>query len=289
LGIGATSPSYYLEVRTNNVADQGIKVWGYSADGSKNSNIYFGDNNGTNSYVLRFVNTFGGGTGELYGLNLRSLNTSADFNVVAGTLASPITGLTLKGNTGNVGIGTSSPSSANGSDRFLVIAGSASADVASLVLDPHTGNAHEFQSYNGTLKIFNSTTQQMTLDASGNLLVGTTGFTSAPAITKGLIAGNFRSLYATATIGAGATTTILTLSSSATGVYIVQANFGGQGNQIYGGMLIVVANLGSFRIVTNGSGSSCALTLSGADVQITNAIGVPLDATGTAILIGNGA
>jgi hypothetical protein len=109
LGIGATSPSYYLEVRTNNVADQGIKVWGYSADGSKNSNIYFGDNNGTNSYVMRFVNTFGGGTGELYGLNLRSLNTSADFNVVAGTLASPIAGLTLKGNTGYVGLGTTVP------------------------------------------------------------------------------------------------------------------------------------------------------------------------------------
>jgi hypothetical protein len=98
-----------LEVRTNNTTNQGIKLWGYSADGSKNSNIYFGDNNGTNSYVMRFVNVFGGGTGELYGLNLRSLNTSADFNVMAGTEASPITGLTLKGNTGYVGLGTTAP------------------------------------------------------------------------------------------------------------------------------------------------------------------------------------
>ena len=84
---------------------------------------------------------------------------------------------------GNLGLGTSSPTSANGSDRFLVIAGSASANVTSLVLDPHTGNAHEFQSYNGTLKIFNATTQQMTLDASGNLLVGKT---STGANTAGI-------------------------------------------------------------------------------------------------------
>jgi len=110
LGIGTTSAQYLLEVKTNNTAGQGIKIWGYSADGSKNSNIFFGDNAGTNSYVLRFVNTYGGGTGELYGLNLRSLNTSADFNVMAGTEASSIAGLTLKGNSGNVGIGTTSPS-----------------------------------------------------------------------------------------------------------------------------------------------------------------------------------
>jgi hypothetical protein len=94
-------------------------------------------------------------------------------------------------------------------------------------------------------------------------------------------------LYASVTISASSTATLLTLSSSVTGVYIINANFGGQGNQIYGGMLTVVANAGSFRIVTDGSGSNCSLTLSGANVQITNALGVPLDATATAILIGN--
>jgi len=70
-------------------------------------------------------------------------------------------------------------------------------------------------------------------------------------------------------------------------VYIVNANFNGQGNNIYGGMLIVVANAGSFRIITNGGGTSSVLSLSGANVQIANALGSPLDATGTAVLIGN--
>ena len=131
-------------------------------------------------------------------------------------------------------------------------------------------------------------TDRVRVTSTGHVTVGATSFASSSPITAGLLAGNFRSIYATTTVGALSTATILTLSSSATGVYIVQANFGGQGNEIYGGMLIVVANLGSFRIVTNGSGANCALTLSGANVQITNALGVALDATGTAILIGNG-
>jgi hypothetical protein len=122
VGIGTSTPDFLLEIKSNNTANQGLKIWGASPDGTKNSNIYFGDNAGTNAYVMRFVNVFGGGSGEAYGLNLRSLNTSADFTVVAGTEGSPITGLTLKGNSGNVGIGTASPAS-YGSSKLAVVGG----------------------------------------------------------------------------------------------------------------------------------------------------------------------
>jgi hypothetical protein len=134
-----------------------------------------------------------------------------------------------------------------------------------------------------------SFTQAATLTATGNFLVGTTSFDTSAPPDKGVSGGNFRSLTGGATIGANATATILTLSSTATGVYIVNANFGGQGNNIYGGVLIVVANAGSFRIVTNGGGSNSTLSMSGANVQITNALGASLDATATAIFIGNNA
>jgi hypothetical protein len=130
-------------------------------------------------------------------------------------------------------------------------------------------------------------TQAATLTAGGDYLVGTTTDVGSSSNTKKVVGGNFRTFQNTATIPASSTGTILTLSSSVTGVYIVNANFGPQGNAIYGGMLIVVANNGSFRIVTNGGGSSSALSLSGANVQITNAIGAPLDATGSALFIGN--
>jgi len=125
------------------------------------------------------------------------------------------------------------------------------------------------------------------IDSSGNLLVGTTSFTSGTTVSNGIFGGNFRSVRSNATIPASSTATVMTLSSSVTGVYIVNANFGATGNAIYGGMLIVVANAGSFRIVTNGGGSSSALSMSGANVQITNALGSPLDAVASAIFIGN--
>lgn len=75
---------------------------------------------------------------------------------------------------GNVGINTTTISSGSGADRFLVIAGSASAAVPALILAPNLGNKHEITSYNGLFRIYNSSTAQMTLDNSGNLLVGKT-------------------------------------------------------------------------------------------------------------------
>jgi len=110
----------------------------------------------------------------------------------------------------------------------------------------------------------------------------------APSFRGGSFNGtNYTTITNQATIPSTCTSTILTLSSSTVGVYIVQGNFGGQGNAAYGSTLIVVANLGDFRIVTNGSGSNSCLTLSGANVQIQNVLGVSLDAYASAILIGN--
>jgi len=124
-------------------------------------------------------------------------------------------------------------------------------------------------------------------DSSGNLLVGTTSATVNATQTAKVVGGNFRSLSSVVTVPASSTVTLLTLSSTINGVYIISGNLGAQGNQIYGGMLIVVANYGSFRIVTDGSGSSCSLTLSGANVRITNPVGSALDGFGSAILVAN--
>jgi hypothetical protein len=123
---------------------------------------------------------------------------------------------------------------------------------------------------------------------TGNVVIGDTTDAGYKLQVNGTTnSSNYRTISNSATIPGSGTATILTLSNTATGVYIVNANFGPQGNQAYGGTLIIVANAGSFRVVTNGSGTSCSLTLSGNNVQITNPIGAPLDATANAILIGN--
>ena len=85
---------------------------------------------------------------------------------------------------GNVGIGTTTPTSGSGADRFLVIQGTASAAVPALILAPNLGNTHEITSYNGLFRIYNSSTAQMTLDNSGNLLVGKTAVDVTTAGTQ---------------------------------------------------------------------------------------------------------
>jgi hypothetical protein len=221
VGIGNSTPDFLLEVKSNNTANQGLKIWGASPDGTKNSNIYFGDNAGTNAYVMRFVNVFGGGSGEAYGLNLRSLNTSADFTVVAGTEGSPITGLTLKGNSGNVGIGTASPAS-YGASRLAVVGGELGlSNTSDARFYLYTGTTVRGLLYadatriqleaSGTnpLTLWTNSGERVRIDSSGNLLVGQTATInserlcvrqSSSANTTGIVvgygttAGQFRSM-----------------------------------------------------------------------------------------------
>jgi hypothetical protein len=97
---------------------------------------------------------------------------------------------------------------------------------------------------------------------------------------------SFQTIAGGNVIGPYGTCTLLYLSTALAGTYIINASFGPQGIDIYGGMLIVVANGGSFRVITNGSGTRSAITLSGCAVQLTNALGVTLEASAQALFIG---
>ena len=134
----------------------------------------------------------------------------------------------------------------------------------------------------------NSVPNRMQIFASGGVSIGNTTDPGASnlSVTGKSIAAKFQTISNTASIAGSATATVLTLSSSVTGTYYVTADFGGQGNEIYSGMAIIVANAGSFRIVTNGGGTRSAISLSGANVQITNALGVALTAYAAAMFVG---
>jgi hypothetical protein len=124
------------------------------------------------------------------------------------------------------------------------------------------------------------------VNSNRDFLVGTTTTASTNSNLKRNIAGDFKSFGATVTIPILGTATVLTLNSSVAGTYIISASFGAQGNAIYGGMAIIIANGGGFRLQYDGSGSRCTITLVGADVKITNGLGVALDATVNATYFG---
>ena len=292
VGIGTSLPTSPLTISESNAtaiaissgASYPVNAYGATtgttafAIANSGGTSYFGNESsvagttfsGTAAYAT-FLGTGASRSLQFATSNVVRATIDSSGNVGIGT-SSPVTALTL--GTGTTGVCFRSSSDTLNSGKIAVIK----------PIEVGTGNGHLiFETYEGG----SGGQERMRITSSGDLLVGTTSKTVSATSSAKAMAGNFRSLYAIVAIPASSTATLLTLSSSVAGVYIINANFGGQGNQIYGGMLIVVANAGSFRIVTDGSGSNCSLTLSGANVQITNAIGVPLDATATAILIGN--
>ena len=114
-------------------------------------------------------------------------------NVELGDSSLEFTNLWLSNNAyiGNaVGIGTTSPSSPNGFNKFIEIEGSS----ASLVLADSDATTWEIGSAGGNLKFFEGTDTFMTIDTSGNLLVGKT---SSAFNTAGVQLQSNGELYAT--------------------------------------------------------------------------------------------
>ncbi|NBX50918.1 hypothetical protein EBT25_13550, partial [bacterium] len=306
LGIGTSSPSYKLDVSAG--SGVGIRLKSTGAYGT-----FRADNTGTTGGGL-YTASQNGVQCSLFGIDGAILgNTSTDTaifsDVVGGSIklytnASATAKATLD-SSGNLGLGVTPSASTLPiiQSTYGVFSGNTNINIMNNAYYNSgwkyvgTGLAAQYQQDTGKHIWYTAAsgtagnpitfTQAATLTANGDYLVGTTTDVGSSSNTKKVVGGNFRTFQNTATIPALSTATILTLSSSVTGVYIVNANFGPQGNAIYGGMLIVVANNGSFRIVTNGSGASSALTMSGANVQITNALGSPLDATGSVMFIGN--
>jgi len=267
LGIGTSSPNYKLDVSASSGAIARF------TDGTTSSFIYAGSN----------VGAFGTDADINNGIIMNRVNNTAQINTNGGTRI-------FITSAGNVGIGTSSP--------FAIAATNLSVDGSSSAIQLGVSGVRNAQFYadgtevrlyavtNVPLRFGTNDTERMRITSGGNVLIGTTTDAGQKLQVNGTTkATNYATITNQATIAALTTATILTLSSTVNGVYIVQANFGSQGNAVYGSTLIVVANYGSFRIVTNGSGASAALTLSGANVQITNALGSALDGYGSAILV----
>jgi hypothetical protein len=109
----------------------------------------------------------------------------------------------------------------------------------------------------------------MTLDASGNLLVGTTGVAGSSSNATTLVLGGARSANGSVSALVSTATTIFSITASLRGRYEVVAMVAGSGSVgALSSIATVIWDGSAGRVVAN-NGTNLTITLSGSDVQIT--------------------
>lgn len=137
----------------NFVIDAGGTDDGMSIIGSNSSNIFFGDAAGPRAGRILYLHSDD------------SMNFYTNGNNIRMAIDSD----------GNVGIGTTNPSSPNGFSRNLTISGSS----CSLALDETDSNTWEMIASSGSLRFYDETNERMRINSSGNLVMNGTNITSS--------------------------------------------------------------------------------------------------------------
>jgi hypothetical protein len=187
-------------------------------------------------------------------------------------------------NGGNVGIGTSSPAEKlqiNGG--VLLTSANNSADtVDGAILDYFSGNTRLVASRSGatdaSIQFFTTSSgtlaERMRIDASGDLLVGTTTSPTSPSNTAVIVSGGVRTASnLLSSIASGTATTAFSITSGNRGRYEVVAMIANSGDaSLYSAISTVLWDGSTGRAVSN-NGTNFTITLSGSNVQVTQTSG----------------
>ena len=116
-------------------------------------------------------------------------------------------------------------------------------------------------------------TQAMTLDASGNLLVGTTSTAGSSSNATALVLGGARTANGSVSATTAVATTIFSITAALTGRYEVVALIGFSGAPAqYTAIATIIWDGNGSRVVAN-NGANLTITISGSNVQITQTSG----------------
>ena len=245
VGIGTTSPSAKLDVYQGE-----LKVTGTLANWSVDHQGVVMDFTRASTSYIRASNAAGQLQFQTGGSNNRMIISSS----------------------GNVGIGTSSPSAP------LHVKSGANNDNSIITIEGATNNIFELgyatqgaflNSAAGDPMVFRiNETERMRIDSSGNLLVGTTSTAGVATNTKLVLGGIFSTHRSNASVANATTTTIATLPSG-DGNYIVSAALlGSSSPAAYNEVAIVGVSGSSSTITTLQNASALNLSMSGLNLQV---------------------
>jgi hypothetical protein len=286
LGIGTSSPSSRLEVL--NGGDSIVTITGNTASGNFAS-VDFKRNTGTVNAAVRSQSVGGNDIGEMYFMTRPSagsltermrLDSSGNLGLGVTPSAWSVVGPALQVlNATFYGYANQARITANayfnGSD-FKYIASAAACEYR------QTGGQHQwFNAASGTAGNTISFTQAMTLDASGNLLVGTTSaLVSAAGRGNITVNGSTDSILSFGSAGSNtgylyATTSGMELTSVGS-TYVRFSTNGSERARITSGGIFAVG-------VTNPTGSSADAV----GIQLTNSNYIQINRSGGALIIAN--
>ena len=116
-------------------------------------------------------------------------------------------------------------------------------------------------------------TQAMTLDASGNLLVGTTATTGSSSNTAKIVGGVFSTASGTISTTSGVAVTIFAAPNLVNGTYIVSVGLNAASPVNYNAVSIVSVDNTVLRITNLQVANLNAISISGQNIQVTQTSG----------------
>lgn len=266
LGVGTTSPSQRLHVNSAGAAIALIQ-----------STLAAGNTNVETRYTS---------TNRTWGVGQNIIQTSSIFEIADVTASA--TRLAID-SSGNVGIGTSSPtyklsiSTSAGGNAFY-ITDNTSADFT-IIPGVSTG-VTRVGCPTGAMALYAAGAEAARINTSGNLLVGTTSSSGTIATNvQPVVAGIFRSATATVNVNNNTAGTLFTLPDRTSNIstYIVSAtiNTPSASAANYSAYAIICVQNNTAKIMTQVNGANMTITLSGLNVQVTQTSGGNQDCIGT--------